>query len=99
ELCQIETMAALLGEPYVEWTVNGRAPVPLGNRSRIFAPQGVYAAAGVDRWLAISVTDDDAWLALAKAIRRPELGARYRSVAERRENHDAIDTILAGWTA
>src|SRR2546421_103744 len=73
ELCQIETMAALLGEPYLEWTVNRRAPAPLGNRSRILAPQGTYPAAGADRWVAISVPDDASWRALAAAIGRPEL--------------------------
>ncbi len=32
------------------------------------APHGIYATAGEDNWIALSVRDDDEWAALAAEI-------------------------------
>src|SRR5262249_52658448 len=99
EISQLETVIALLGEPYLEWTVNRRHAAPLGNRSQIFAPQGVYPAAGEDRWVALTVTDDAAWVALCAEIGRPGWAARYPDLDARRSHCDAIDEEIRRWTA
>ena len=64
----------------------------------MLAPHGVYPAAGDDRWVAIAVTDDDAWRALCGELDRADLAgavAPRTAGARRRE----LDDVLAAWTA
>ena len=73
----------------------------IANRHRQFAPQGCYRCAGSDAWCALSVRDDDEWVALCGVIGQPELAGdpRFATEIARRANHDAIDAIIARWTA
>jgi crotonobetainyl-CoA:carnitine CoA-transferase CaiB-like acyl-CoA transferase len=96
DLAQRETMAAMAGEAFVAASLNGDAVVHMGNRSRRFAPQGVYQCAGDEQWVAVSCRDDADWRALAARIGTSHL-ARL-SVAERRERHDELDQLIEAWT-
>jgi crotonobetainyl-CoA:carnitine CoA-transferase CaiB-like acyl-CoA transferase len=80
---------------------NGAPGERIGNRHRQFAPQGCYRCAGVDAWCALSVRDDEEWGALCGVIGQPELAGdrRFSTEAARRANHDAIDALIARWTA
>lgn len=100
DLCMYEIGVSLLGSTMMEYTVNGRVPARNGNRHRVFAPQGCYRCDGDDRWVVLSIRNDDEWLALCSAIGRPDLARdeRFRSVSGRHEHHDAIDQIITSWT-
>jgi crotonobetainyl-CoA:carnitine CoA-transferase CaiB-like acyl-CoA transferase len=68
-----------------------------GNRGPGAAPQGVYACAGDDQWIAVSIEDDEQWGALVRALGSP-LWAVARSLAtraDRRARHDEVDRALA----
>jgi crotonobetainyl-CoA:carnitine CoA-transferase CaiB-like acyl-CoA transferase len=56
---------------------------------------------GSDQWVAITVGSDVEWVALCRAIGRPELGgdARFADVVSRKRNEREVDPILAAWTA
>jgi crotonobetainyl-CoA:carnitine CoA-transferase CaiB-like acyl-CoA transferase len=99
ELAQIENVLNQLGDAFLEVQLGG-APQRLGNRDPERAPQGVYPCRGEERWLAISVRDDDEWTALARAIDREDLlsDARFATVAGRYAHHDELDRILTDWT-
>lgn len=87
---------------YILDSIANHAPgARIGNRHRQFAPQGCYRCAGADAWCALSVRDDEDWVALCKVIARPELAGdpRYATEAARRENHDAIDATITQWTS
>lgn len=90
-----------LSEYVLDAAVNGRDGGRIGNRHPWRAPQGCYPAAGPDRWVTLSVGDDAQWRAMCQVMGRPELAAdgRFATIAARRENHDALDEIIAGWTA
>ena len=90
-----------VSEYILDSLANGAPGERIGNRHRQFAPQGCYRCAGGDAWCALSVRDDDEWGALCRVIGQPELAAdqRYSTEAARRANHDAIDAIIARWTA
>jgi crotonobetainyl-CoA:carnitine CoA-transferase CaiB-like acyl-CoA transferase len=64
------------------------------------APHDVYPCAGNDRWLAIAVTNDDEWIALAHAIGRPDLAGdpRFAGAAGRLDREDELDAIVSTWT-
>ena len=48
------------------------------------APQGLYACAGFDRWLAISIETDEQWVALRRRARRARPGRAARARHARR---------------
>lgn len=101
ELAQSENMMQHVGEVFVGCSMTGENEGTWGNRDRMRAPQGVYACEGDDRWLAISVGDDDEWKALCTVIGAPELAddPRYATPEARRANHDDLDHLLSAWTA
>ena len=72
----------LAGEQIVEHSAYGRLLGRLGNRDAVCVPQGVYLTDDVDadgsrdRWVAISVADDEQWRALCRIVDAPRSGAR-----------------------
>jgi crotonobetainyl-CoA:carnitine CoA-transferase CaiB-like acyl-CoA transferase len=97
EMAQTEASAYFMGEKYLEGARNGRDPVPLGNRDPHAAPHGVYSAGGEDQWVAIAVTDDDAWRGLCTAVgweADPSLDRAEDRVAAR----EKLDARLTVWT-
>jgi crotonobetainyl-CoA:carnitine CoA-transferase CaiB-like acyl-CoA transferase len=99
ELAQLENIVAQLGDVLVE-TQLGHEVVRVGNRDPDQAPQGVYPGAGEHGWLAITVTDDEAWVALTRVIGRPELADEpgLAHVDGRYAQHDRLDDIISAWT-
>jgi crotonobetainyl-CoA:carnitine CoA-transferase CaiB-like acyl-CoA transferase len=100
ELSQSENMLNHIGELLIDAERTGAEHQPLGNRHHSFAPQGVYRCQGDDRWIAISVTDDDAWIGLGRAAGDPPWSAdeRFATAAGRREHHDELDGLISAWT-
>jgi len=92
---------ALMPEPILALQANGETWERIGNEDRLHVPSNVYPAAGADRWITISVTNDEQWAAFARAIGRPELAqdARYREESQRRSRRDEIDAIVRAWSA
>ncbi|MDA8046916.1 MAG: CoA transferase [Actinomycetota bacterium] len=88
-------------ELLIEWTAYGHRMGRDGNRGPGGAPQGLYACAGPEQWLAVSVTDDRQWAALAAAMDRPDLVARpdLATEAGRRAAHDELDRAIGAWAA
>jgi crotonobetainyl-CoA:carnitine CoA-transferase CaiB-like acyl-CoA transferase len=62
--------------------------------------QGVYPAAGDERWVAVTIADEDMWRALCSVdgLQALAADARFSTAASRAEHQDAIDACLAGWT-
>ena len=90
-----------LSEYILDATANGREGGRIGNRHPWRAPQGCYPAAGDDQWITLSVGDDSQWRSLCQVMGQPELASdpRFASLLGRRENHDALDEIIAPWTS
>ena len=82
ELAQIENVLNQLGDAFVEVQLGGE-PQRTGNRDPEQAPQGVYPCRGEERWLAITVRDDDEWTALARRIGRDDLLTDSRFATDR----------------
>jgi crotonobetainyl-CoA:carnitine CoA-transferase CaiB-like acyl-CoA transferase len=101
DLSQAEASLHFLAPAILDHGVNGRVAGRVGNRDPDHAPHGVYPTAGDDRWIAIAVTADVEWQALARVMSRPDLAAdpRYGHAAGRRRHGDALDAIVSAWTA
>ncbi len=97
ETAMSESMASFVGEELLAAQVRGTNAPHLGNRDATHAPQGAYRCAGQDRWVAISVTNDQEWHALHEvAGLHPSLADL--DLTERRGRHDEIDNAISAWT-
>ena len=76
-----------IGQPPPLAGAAGRLPLPR-RRARVRAVPGSVGAGGHDRWVAISVGNDDEWRGVARRDGRPGVGSR-RAVRNRRGRHDA----------
>ena len=98
ELAQSENVLAQLGDVFVNLQL-GQEPHRYGNRDPHRAPQGLYPCAD-GRVLAVTVTGDETWPALASVIGRPDLAndGRLAHAAGRQAAHDELDEAISGWT-
>jgi len=101
EAPMFEAALAIAAEPVLEWTAYGTVLERDGNRSPRAAPQGLYACRGRERWLALSVTDDEQWEALADVLGTPgwARAGELATMEGRRAHHDLIDDRLDAWAA
>ena len=102
ELAQAECSASMFPQAALDAAWNGRSSSSIGNRSTEgFAPNGVFAARGEDRWLALSCRSDAEWQALVDFLGRPAWAtAPALETAEgRRAAEDAIEAELAAVVA
>lgn len=97
EMAQTELVAYFNGQSYIDATLNGADPVPLGNRNPDAAPHGVYPSAGEDEWIAIAVADDAGWQSLCKTLGWEEDWPQW-SLSRRLAEQDQIDARLSEWT-
>jgi len=99
DLSSTEVMSSMMGEAFLEHSMNGRVPGRHGNRHDVMAPHGCYACAGDDQWVSIAVGSDDEWHALKAAIGDAALAdERFAGPAERWQNQDSLDPIIESWT-
>jgi crotonobetainyl-CoA:carnitine CoA-transferase CaiB-like acyl-CoA transferase len=75
--------------------------VPMGNRSEVGAPWGLYRCAGEEEWLAITCRDDADWQGLVAAMGSPAWATdtAYATADGRRARADEIDARIGEWTA
>ena len=97
DVSAVESLAAMLGDSFMEYSLTGRVPTRDGNRHPEMAPHGCYPCKA-DEWLSIAVRSDEEWRALCEAMGAPALSSRYSDTASRQANSLELDQILAAWT-
>jgi crotonobetainyl-CoA:carnitine CoA-transferase CaiB-like acyl-CoA transferase len=98
---QAESSLHFLTPALLDYTVNGRVAGRVGNRDREAVPHGVFPSAGTDTWIAIAVDTEARWAALCALMDQPALATdeRFATAARRRTHEDALEAIVARWTA
>jgi crotonobetainyl-CoA:carnitine CoA-transferase CaiB-like acyl-CoA transferase len=101
EIVQAEMAVNLLGEVYLQESLEPGSVRPGGNRSPLGAPWGVYRCAGDQRWCVITVRTDEQWRGLLAAMGDPSWGEdpALATATGRAAAHDDIDRYLSEWTA
>jgi len=101
EAAQLEVGLQLLAPELLDYQLNGYLAARLGNRDLHMAPQGAYPCLGEDEWCALTVVDDDGWIALQRALDHPEWAASsdLSTLEGRQTHHDIIDDRLSEWTS
>ena len=101
---QMEAGPLFLAPLILDYVANGRIAERMGNRDPYMCPHGVYPCYpgtwGVDRWVAIAVTNDEQWRAFCKVIGEPEWtkDPKFPTFAARKENEDELDGLIGEWT-
>ncbi|RLC71048.1 MAG: CoA transferase [Chloroflexi bacterium] len=100
DLSQIEAGLQFLGPVLLDYTTNGRVRSRRGNRDERACPHGAYPCSGEDRWVTITVFNDNAWQRLCHAMGNPEWtrDPRFATFLSRKENEDELDSLIAEWT-
>jgi benzylsuccinate CoA-transferase BbsF subunit len=100
DIAQTEPTIALLASAVLDYTVNGRNRGREGNDHHCAAPHGVYPCSGKDRWIAIAVTQDAQWQALARVLGSPAwmTDPAFAHRAARHAARREIDSRLANET-
>jgi len=100
DLSHLESTASLVGDMFMEYSMNGRIPPRTGNRHPTKAPHGCYRCRGEDRWITIAVSSDAEWARLCRLMQRPDLIAdpRYADAASRLQHQDQLDRTIESWT-
>ena len=101
EVTMVEGALNAAAEIVLEYSAYGNLLQRNGNRVRTAAPQGLYACAGFERWLAISVETNEQWCGLCHAVGRPDWldDPRFATTIDRFAHHDDIDAYLRSWAA
>ena len=97
DLSQAEATMQFLTPALLDHAVNGHVMQRCGNDDPVFAPHGVYPAAGDDQWVAVACTSDEEWRALCRL-----LGDDSRAgwtAGERLERRRELDEVISAWTA
>jgi crotonobetainyl-CoA:carnitine CoA-transferase CaiB-like acyl-CoA transferase len=104
EAPMIAAALSVAAEVVIEQSAYGVDRVRTGNRSTIYAPQGIYRTSEPDpvglgdkKWVALSVVDDASWRALCVLIGRTDWATWTEQ--QRRERHDEIDAAISAWTS
>ncbi len=101
EMPMAEVAMNVAAEPIVTWSASGTLLEREGNRGAPGAPQGVYACAGDEQWVALSITNDDEWRALVEVLGDTTWAGdpALATGAGRRARHDEVDDALVEWFA
>jgi benzylsuccinate CoA-transferase BbsF subunit len=96
-----EAISCEIGEAIMDYTMNGRVRTRHGNRDDILAPNNCYRCKGDDKWISISVANNDEWKALLGAMGNPAWAddAKFADQFRRWHNQDEIDKHIAEWTS
>ena len=101
DLSLSESLITTLGEYTAGVSMNGEQPPRMGNRHPGKAPHNVYPCAGEDDWVFLEAGSESEFQALCTTIGRPELieDPRFKDVALRKANEDALDAEISAWTS
>ncbi len=98
DLSMVENFVGLLGGAVLDFSYNGRVPESIGNRD-YSAIQGCYPCAGEDRWLTLTIVDDETWQRFCDLAGMSGLAAgKFATAESRRANQDELDQSICEWT-
>jgi crotonobetainyl-CoA:carnitine CoA-transferase CaiB-like acyl-CoA transferase len=96
---QAECIINALASEFLRESIAPGSLKPTGNQSEFDAPNSLYPCAGKDEWCAISVTNDDQWQGLCRAMSRADLAdnTNYQTTEGRLEHRIGIEDIVTRW--
>ncbi|MDE0554312.1 MAG: CaiB/BaiF CoA-transferase family protein, partial [Candidatus Poribacteria bacterium] len=95
DVAMLDSLVAVLENAVVRYFATGEAPKPLGARHPAITPFEAFASA--DGHVIIALGNDTLWAKFCEHVGRQELTSdnRFRTNADRTENHDQLFPILS----
>tara|TARA_Y100000590_G_scaffold457155_1_gene609163 strand:+ start:5438 stop:6736 length:1299 start_codon:yes stop_codon:yes gene_type:complete len=99
ELPSAQATFGYMSEAFMEYTFSGISPSSLGNRHPR-ALQGCYQCKGNDRWIVITIWNENQWKIFIELIGNPDWANKpeFSTHDKRVSNHDLIDSLITDWT-
>ena len=100
ELPQAEAFIPMLGSHFMDYSMNARKGTTRGNRHPR-AIQGCYPCKGQDRWVVVTLYDEQDWRRFIAALGEPAWtrDAAFADHESRLRNQDGLDARIAEWTS
>ena len=100
DLSSAEAVSVLMGDAFMDYTMNSRVQERMGNRDRAIAPHNCYPCKG-EQWVTIVAGTEGEWQTLCGVIgdRRLTEDERFADTYRRWENQEALDGLIGEWTA
>ena len=85
----------------MDYLANGQSQTRKGNLDETMAPHNCYRCRGTDKWISITVANDEEWGQLCRVMGNPgwTKKSRFQTVTGRRQNQDELDRLLEQWTS
>jgi crotonobetainyl-CoA:carnitine CoA-transferase CaiB-like acyl-CoA transferase len=99
DVSAVESLAALIGDVFMDYFLTGHIAARSGNRHPEMAPHGCYPCAA-DEWISIAVQTDEEWRSLCEIMGAPALALdpRYAHTRSRCLHSNELDQAVAAWT-
>jgi crotonobetainyl-CoA:carnitine CoA-transferase CaiB-like acyl-CoA transferase len=97
---QVEAGITFLWPLMLDYFTNERVACRMGNHEPYMTPHNVYPCLGEDRWVAITVTNDEEWESLCHLMEHPEWmkDPKFATLISRKENEEELDRLIGKWT-
>ncbi len=101
DLSSAEAVSALMGDAFMDYTMNERVQERMGNLDQVMAPHGCYRCRAEREWVTIAVGSEEEWRSLCRVLGDQRLteDERFADGYSRRQNQDDLDKIIGEWTA
>lgn len=101
DLSQLETAIHFLSPLFLDYFVNKREAIRMGNRSPTAAPHNAYRCLGDDRWCVIAIETEEEWQRFCQAIGNPPWtqDPRFSTMKGRKEHEEELDRLIEEWTS
>ena len=101
DLSSAEAVSALMGDAFMDYTMNGRVQERMGNRDQVMAPHGCYRCRGESEWVTIAVGSEEEWRSLCRVLGDSRLteDEQFADGYSRWQNQDDLDEVVGEWTA
>ena len=100
DLAQLEALICTIGEPIMEYTMNGRVLGTVGNREAGMAPHNNYPCKGEDKWVSIAIKTEEEWYNFRQATGTPSWSKddRFADLYSRLQYQEELDKLISEWT-
>ena len=102
DMSQLETSLHFSSPVLLDWAINARERMRMGNRDPVAAPHGAYPCKGDDRWIAIACFTDEQWNGLRRLMDPSGRGWPYAdefsNLLGRKSSEDELERRIGEWT-
>lgn len=100
DLSSSESISALMGEVFIDYTMNEKIQVRKGNKDEVMAPHNCYRCKGNDKWISIAISTEEEWNSFCKTIGSPAWthDKKFSTGKDRLQNQEELDGLVEEWT-